>query len=378
MVAFLASLLAGGLAAWLFIVLELRPWRRAAGASWPEQARRLFTARLATIQNTWLIPAAAALGARLDGRVSWIPCFLGALVGTTFASYAFDRQVRPGLRWGAWLHLLGVQVVFRFLRWAALAIAVACIPVDFDWRSIVVPLAYVLFFLGFEFGLHVWLLRILGLLRPPSPRLATLVEEVRAAQGVPVRATWELAIPQANALAFIGRRDLAFTTELVAAAPDDELRAITLHELAHLAEPRWIYAARVAAGLWTLPLLFFRAVQAHHETAGVVVLGLVTFALYLLRPRLILALEHKADRAAITHSPDPAIYAWALERLHRLNLLPVVIARRLRTHPDLYDRMVAAGVTPEYPRPEPPQTYAWSATILTVLCTLMVMVAVQG
>jgi hypothetical protein len=28
-------------------------------------------------------------------------------------------------------------------------------------------------------------------------------------------------------------------------------------------------------------------------------------------------------------------------------------------HPHLYDRMLAAGVTPDYPRPQPPGRMAW-------------------
>src|SRR5207249_9576995 len=46
-------------------------------------------------------------------------------------------------------------------------------------------------------------------------------------------------------------------------------------------------------------------------------------------------------------------YARALEKLHRLNLMPAVTSGS-GVHPSLYDRMIAAGVTPDYRRPVAP------------------------
>ena len=43
-----------------------------------------------------------------------------------------------------------------------------------------------------------------------------------------------------------------------------------------------------------------------------------------------------------------------LEKIYEANLVPVVLGAKRTTHPELYDRLVAAGVTPEYYRPEAP------------------------
>ena len=65
-----------------------------------------------------------------------------------------------------------------------------------------------------------------------------------------------------------------------------------------------------------------------------------------------LRLELRADAAA--HGDvGGETYARALERLYEVNLIPAVISGT-KTHPCLYDRMLAAGVEPSYPRPEPP------------------------
>ena len=61
-----------------------------------------------------------------------------------------------------------------------------------------------------------------------------------------------------------------------------------------------------------------------------------------------------------------------LEKLHEVNLIPVVMPGRL-VHPHLFDRMTAAGLTPDYPRPEPPPAYGWESVL--PLALLMVVVA---
>jgi hypothetical protein len=46
----------------------------------------------------------------------------------------------------------------------------------------------------------------------------------------------------------------------------------------------------------------------------------------------------------------------ALERIYEVNLVPAVLGHKLAPHPDLYDRQLAAGYTPSYPRPDRPST----------------------
>jgi hypothetical protein len=61
-------------------------------------------------------------------------------------------------------------------------------------------------------------------------------------------------------------------------------------------------------------------------------------------------LEVRADEMAKAQEHDPGTYARALARIYQDNMVPAVTAGR-GTHPHLYDRLVAAGVTPDFPRP---------------------------
>jgi hypothetical protein len=78
-----------------------------------------------------------------------------------------------------------------------------------------------------------------------------------------------------------------------------------------------------------------------------------------LAKRIARRMERHADDAAIQGTADAAIYARALEKIYQANQLPAVMRSNNMVHPHLYDRMLAAGVTPDYPRPQPPGRMAW-------------------
>jgi len=77
------------------------------------------------------------------------------------------------------------------------------------------------------------------------------------------------------------------------------------------------------------------------------------------------ALETRADAIGQAHEMDSGAYARALACVHQDNLIPAVMARKT-THPDLYDRLVSIGATPEYPRPRKPSTFSWQTIVLAV------------
>jgi hypothetical protein len=69
-------------------------------------------------------------------------------------------------------------------------------------------------------------------------------------------------------------------------------------------------------------------------------------------------LETRADAHAHhveSGAPGAArgVYARALSRLGEVNLIPAV-GWAAGTHPHLYDRLLAAGQEPDFPRPPPP------------------------
>jgi hypothetical protein len=60
-----------------------------------------------------------------------------------------------------------------------------------------------------------------------------------------------------------------------------------------------------------------------------------------------------------------------LEKIYQANQLPAVMRGNNMVHPHLYDRMLAAGVTPDYPRPQPPGRMAWPGwAVLLIPCAL--------
>jgi len=74
-------------------------------------------------------------------------------------------------------------------------------------------------------------------------------------------------------------------------------------------------------------------------------------------------LEIRADQAGTSHESEAGGYAMALEHIYQLNHVPAVMPGKRTIHPHLYDRLLAAGVTPSYPRPKAPgkvglQTFA--------------------
>lgn len=362
---------------WLAIWCELRPWRKAAGAHWTEQARRIHPVRgIVTINAIFLAGAAAMVALRLNRAASfgWAPA--GALIGAWLAGFSLSRQIFPTLKFTAWLRTVGIVLLFMVLNWGSLAAATFLMPVTLSWQTWALPATYLAIFLALQFGLGVRLLRALGVLRPASERIQQIVAATSAQAGVRPRAVWEMVTPAANAYAYLTIRQIAFTTGLVDIATDAELKAVCAHELAHLTESRTVIAARIAGGALLFPLVFIRPMTAAWPTAGVPVLLLVIcVAFYGLR-RMSRRLEVRADRAALGSAVDPQDYARALEKIHQVNRLPAVLrGQSLHTHPNLYDRLVAANVPVAYPRPPKPRRFAWTSMVL--MMAFIVMVAVM-
>ncbi len=74
-------------------------------------------------------------------------------------------------------------------------------------------------------------------------------------------------------------------------------------------------------------------------------------------------METRADLVATENQSEAGAYASALEKLYRTNQIPAVTPRK-RTHPHLYDRLLAAGITPNYPRPKAPAKFAWTGWLM--------------
>lgn len=82
-------------------------------------------------------------------------------------------------------------------------------------------------------------------------------------------------------------------------------------------------------------------------------------------------MEERSDELGHAHEGETAgTYARALEKLYEANLMPVVGPAK-EVHPHLYDRMIAAGVTPDYPRPTPPPPRDFMANLPSLVLLLL-------
>lgn len=380
MLAFPAATLAAFALGWLLLTLELVPWRKTADAHWALRARALHPVRIATGMNAWCIPLVLALAVEIIRPGHFAPVVAGGFLGASLSGFAVARELLPQLSWPRWLHLLAGSLASAGLRWGTIAAAIFLMPAELDAVAWALALGVFLVHVALYFGLALRAQAALGLLHPASPRLRGIVEQVRAAQGGRVRAVWEMSTPEANAYALIATRELAFTRGLLDAAPDEELRAICAHELAHLAESRWALVARIVGGLAVYPLIFLTPMHARFGPEGILALALGAWSIWWLHARFYRAQEKHADRFAAHAEPDSAVYARGLERIYRLNRWPVVQRKSsFNPYPDLYDRMLAAGVAPDYPKPPPPRARAWSSNgLLVVVVGLWIYMVVTG
>jgi hypothetical protein len=219
-------------------------------------------------------------------------------------------------------------------------------------------------------------LRCLGLARPAGERLRRIVEAAAARAGVRPASAWEVRWgTRMNALAFVATRQVAVTEAALSALDDAEIESLCVHELAHLTEPRRVRMWRHLGVLIPLPLLASRPLGEAYGPASLL-LGLGVIALMVLWRRAFRRWEVAADAAATATEDGARAYASALEKMYRLNLMPVVIGARTLSHPELFDRLVSAGVPMAGPRPQPPSSLrmlsvAMSSFLLAALTLLV-------
>jgi Zn-dependent protease with chaperone function len=253
-----------------------------------------------------------------------------------------------------WSHHAVAGWISLFLPYSALVAAIIFMPDDFGWLSALVIALYLVLHFVLQLGFLLRVLRWMRLLVPANERLQKIVAEQSAQSDTRVRATWILESEMAQAYAYVTTGELLFTTGLLECCNDEELSAITTHELAHLSESRWIITARLLSSLTLMPLIFMNPSVHHLGVIGIILPLALMVLLAWLAPQLARRLELRADRMASAQQLNEGDYARALLKLYQHNQMPAVNPRGQHTHPSLYDRLIAAGVTPDFPRPEPP------------------------
>ncbi len=365
-----AALAAGGLN-WLALI----PWRRAAGEHWTERARRLYPVRVSAALNQWLIPANCVLAQRLlvpEAHTPWLAAALCGWVGALVGSYPSDCEIFPGVPFWDWLQYVVAVWLLRLGFWGIFIAGALLMPAAFGWPMVTITSVVLFLFFLAQYGMFVRLARELRLFKPPTERLRRIVSEATRRMNVPVRAVWEVTGPYSYAAALPTTRELLFSTRLLERQADDEVAAICAHELGHLSESRRALVGRLAGSLWPFPLLFFGAAVSALGAGGFAVVALATGLLMVFLRRLARRMEQRADVIAVENQRESGTYARALERLYQANQMPAVMTSNRLPHPHLYDRLLAAGLTPEYPRPRPPAKSAWHGALMWILLGLLV------
>lgn len=379
--AWLATPLLGALLAVVVIWLAARCTRTpVAGLHWTEVARRHFGgSALVGAVVLVLVAGSAIVTYSLSGALTE-PHRLARALLTALLVWLASRPIacRRAQRVRPWLtvreyvrgYAMGVLVI---LPLPLVAIAMGLVgPATYagrEWQFAAVYGGGLLTMLWLLRGGGLALGRALGLIVPAPPALRTLVADVERRTGHTVASTWLARMPMANAAALPRLNSLLVTARALEVLDEAELTAILLHEFGHLRESAGDRRRRAMGATPVFVLAFAQPIGHWLGPLGLLLLILFAFAVAVRARRASRRLEAAADAHALEHQrgDEEGVYARSLERLYRDNVVPAVMRGTRRAHPDLYDRMTAAGVTPDYERPLPPHRHTGLAVLFAVL-----------
>ncbi|MCB9654146.1 MAG: M48 family metalloprotease [Deltaproteobacteria bacterium] len=331
---------------------------------WTHQASARWGQRTITRQLALLIPlllmsgAAAPLGTMLVAvPTNVLVAMIGAAgyVGSLLFRWRLMQAIVPGTKFFAgWLRegigflfnapTVPVAVLFYFLYTSS----------GFGWRwCAVFALNTAVTAVALRGG-AMRLARACRLAAKAPADIQHAVSKVAQRANRPPPEVFVVAFPGVNALASPFSDAIAFSERAVETLSVDELAAIAAHEIGHLSEPGWAVALRWTQALIGGSLGALRPLFDLIGLKGTAIAYLVVFALLVSLRRVTHRLETRADEAAVAQS-DGAEYARALEHIYRANMVPPVLAGQFLTHPNLYDRLLASGMTPDYLRPAGPK-----------------------
>lgn len=301
----------------------------------------------------------------------WILDVVAGFAGALAGSYPFNREIHPQLNFRMWRYNLVAGWSVRLGWLVPLGLACAFMPSEFGWQTVAITVVYLVIHFAIQWGLLLRYLRLVKYIKPAGPRLRQIVDATAARMNVPVRATWQVEGLIAQAYAFTTIRELAFTDRLLAICNDEEVAAVCSHELAHLAESKSVLAGRLLGSLTLFPLIYMKPAINTLSGLGYMFPVIAMFLIARFARRLSQKMEKRADQMALGEQVNEGVYARALEKIYRENQIPAVNPSKRMSHPHLYDRMVAAGLIPDYPRPATPKSYtAFSFIFLIALAII--------
>ena len=271
---------------------------------------------------------------------------------------------------------IGITLFIYLPTFVIFMIMAANLPAQWNLQAGLVIAAGVFAYFWIQFGGWIKLGRLFRLLVPANGELVDDAVALAHRWGRPKPAIWIIRWRKANALAFPFSNAIVVTEKLRAVLSRDETNAVLAHELAHLCEDQVTRFMRLLMPLLLLPLFTVSLWWPSDNWNGFIVCyAILIFGFFLLRKRA-RRMEERADSFGKEAEKEAGIYPLALAKLYEANLVPAVMSGKRKVHPHLYDRLLAAGVTPDYPRPKPPGRWGFLAAFLTIAANVICLTAI--
>lgn len=338
----------------------------------------LYPVFTAARSNLIAVPGILMLGTLLLWPVNtslWGFAGVLSFLGANLVNILLTHEVFPRISWSDSFRQSTTGFLQTTLRMTVLVAAVILMPGYVDLQIDCFAILIVLIALAWVTRVSSWFATAVGLFVPAPERVLKIAHEISAKMKIPYRRILLIRSPRAHAFAFPGQNLIVFTQRLLDLLTDAEVAAVCAHEMAHLSESRGMRLCRYIGSKAFLPWIFVSPLFNRFGPWALLFLVAITVSCLRLSAWISRKLEVRADCLAKATEGELGVYARALARLYEDNLVPAVLAGKQR-HPDLYDRLLAAGLTPNFPRPSPARSMAWHGRLLAGLAGLLAVLAI--
>ena len=343
---------------------------------WTERARRSYPFRIYFGFCLLLLPLIYAVDAIYYPDFV-LPAPKWILVGTALAVGLVICNALA-VRWAGFYHdnpgtafqnLKDIAVrIFIYLPTIGIFMTMAFnLPGQWNVQAGLIIAAGVLAYLWLQYGGWIRMGRMLRLILPADKDLVEDAAALAQRWKHPAPSVWIMRWRKANAFAFPFSNAIVLTTKLRTILNRDETNAVMAHELAHLCEDKLTRFMRLWMPLiLLLPLFTLNLWLPYGNWTGILACYVLVIVGFLILRKQSRRMEERADTFGKEAETEAGIYPLALAKLYESNLVPAVMPGKRKVHPHLYDRLLAAGITPNFPRPRPPGRWGLLAALFTI------------